>query len=365
VSKRITGQGRLIAVLSDGLGSGIKANILACLTATMLLRFVEEEREIGEAAEIVLNSLPVCRVRRISYATFSAVEADEEGHVRVVEEGNPDFLWLRGDQLRKSGYNVVISKSFPDRRMKVYQFQVNLGDRLIFCSDGVTQAGLGRPGRWHSGLQREGLVEMLRLVLKNRPDISSSDLARYIVRRAQAVDWDGLARDDISAAVIYFRTPRQAMVFTGAPFDESRDALYARVLERFEGRKAICGGTTAQLLSRELGRPLTMREYPSGGNLPPISEMPGIDLITEGAVTLSRTLEYLERNEKEGPGRDGRLMEFFLKSDVIHFMVGSRLNPANYDPAQPLELDIRRNIINRLAEVLQSKYLKKIIVRHF
>ena len=364
-SKRIAEQGRLIAVLSDGLGSGIKANILACMTATMLLRFVEEDREIKKAAEIVMNSLPVCRIRGISYATFSAVECDDEGHVRVVEEGNPDFLWLRGDLIIKPGYNVIRSTAFNDRQLKVYQFQAELGDRLLFCSDGVTQAGLGQEGRWRAGLRREGLSDMLRLVLKSRKDIASADLARYVVQRAQAVDQDGLARDDISSFVVYFRTPRQVLVFTGAPFDESRDAHYAGIFDRFEGRKIVCGGTTANLLARELGRTITVRDDPAGGHLPPIASMPGVDLITEGAVTLTRALEYLEKDELERADAAGQLLDFLLKSDLIHFMVGSKINQANFDPSQTVELDIRRNIVNRLAEALQRKFLKKTHVRHF
>ena len=67
VSKRYPDEERLIAVLSDGLGSGIKANILSCMTATMLLRFVEGDQiPIKDAAEIVMNSLPICQVRKIS-----------------------------------------------------------------------------------------------------------------------------------------------------------------------------------------------------------------------------------------------------------------------------------------------------------
>ena len=146
LSKRQVEEGRVIAVLSDGLGSGIKANILSCLTATMLLRFMDEHFEIKKAAEIIMNSLPVCQVRKISYATFSALECDDDGYVRIVEEGNPDFIWMRGPEPMKAGYNIVTSDSFPDRRMKVYHLQVEMGDRLIFCTDGVTRPAWGGRG---------------------------------------------------------------------------------------------------------------------------------------------------------------------------------------------------------------------------
>jgi len=359
-SKRRTEEGRLIAVLSDGLGSGIKANILSCMTATMLLRFVEEEIEIGKAAEIIMNSLPICRVRQISYATFSAVECDDEGNVRVVEEGNPDFVWMRGPEVLKAGYSLVTSKSFPDRQLKIYEFQVEMGDRLICCSDGVTQAGLGQEGPHKLGLRRTGLVEMLSSEIRMRRNISSSDLSNFIVRQAQAVERDGLAKDDISAAVVYFRDPRRALIFTGAPYDASRDGYYAQIFEKFKGRKAICGGTTASLISRELGNPVTINQDQAFGDLPPMSAMSGVDLITEGILTLTRALNYLEKEELEHRDAAGALVDFLLSSDVLHFMVGVKLNQAHYDPRLPVKFEIRRDIIQKMARVLKDKYLKKV-----
>ena len=144
ISKRYPDEARLIAVLSDGLGSGIKANILSCMTATMLLRFIENGQiPIRKAAEIIMNSLPVCKVRKISYSTFSAIDCDDYGSAKIVEEGNPEFIWIRNNEVMKPEYETVQSKTFKNRRMKLYKIQLRLGDRLIFCSDGVTQAGLG------------------------------------------------------------------------------------------------------------------------------------------------------------------------------------------------------------------------------
>ena len=362
-SKRLAEEGRLIAVLSDGLGSGIKANILSCMTATMLLRFVEEEIEIRKAAKIIMNSLPVCRVRKISYATFSAIECDDEGHVRVVEEGNPDFIWMRGPEEMKAGYNVVTSPSFPERRLKIYEFQVEMGDRLICCSDGVTQAGLGQEGPHKLGLRRAGLIDLLSAEIRMRRNIDSSDLSHFIVDSARAVERDGLAKDDISAAVVHFRTPRRALVFTGAPVDSSRDGYYAGIFARFNGKKAICGGTTAGLISRELERPLTISQDLTSGDLPPMSTMPGADLITEGILTLTRALNYLEREEPPHRDAAGALVDFLLGSDVLHFMLGVKLNQAHHDPRLPVEFEIRRDIINKMVKVLKNKYLKKVTLQ--
>ena len=127
VSKRYPDEGRLIAVLSDGLGSGIKANILSCMTATMLLRFIEDEQiSIKKAAKIIMNSLPVCQVRKISYSTFSAFECSDEGEIKIVEEGNPDFIHIRSGRLVEHTPRIVTSKKFTNRHMHLYNFKALL-----------------------------------------------------------------------------------------------------------------------------------------------------------------------------------------------------------------------------------------------
>ncbi|MDR2946269.1 MAG: serine/threonine-protein phosphatase [Candidatus Adiutrix sp.] len=357
-------EGRVIAVLSDGLGSGVKASILSLMTATMLLRFVEEDIEITKAAEIVMNSLPVCRVRKISYATFSVMECDDEGNVRLVEEGNPDFIWMRGTEVMNAPCRLVPSKSFPDRRLKVYSFQVEMGDRLICCSDGVTQAGLGRRGPYMTGLQRDGLIELLKATIKMHRNISSSELSRSIVESALAVEADGLAKDDVSAGVIYFRTPRRAVVFTGAPYDQRDDAHYAAIFNKIAGRKAICGGATAAMLGRELGRQAVVdTSLPSGG-LPPQSRMPGVDLVTEGILTLTRALTYLEKAQLDCRDPAGALVDFMLASDALHFMVGAKVNEAHHNPRHPVTFEIRREVVQKIIAVLKDKYLKKVTLQY-
>src|SRR5574344_922395 len=174
LSKRLPNEARLIAVLSDGLGSGIKANILSCMTATMLLQFIEGGQiAIDRAAEIIMNSLPVCKIRKISYSTFSAIDCDEEGNAKIVEEGNPDFLWIRDNRVMTPEFETIQSKTFKNRKLKIYKIKLELNDRLIFTSDGVTQCGLGSE-TLKLGLRREGLIKMVLEILKRTPDISSS-----------------------------------------------------------------------------------------------------------------------------------------------------------------------------------------------
>ena len=364
VSKRYPDEARLIAVLSDGLGSGIKANILSCMTATMLLQFIENQQiSIRKAAEIIMNALPICKVRHISYSTFSAIDVNDDGQAKIVEEGNPEFIWIRNNEVLKPKFETIQSKTFKNRKMKIYKIDLKLGDRLIFCSDGVTQAGLGG-GRLKLGLRRDGLIVLLQDKLKEHPDISSSELSHYLVNQARNIETDRRPKDDISACVLYFRDPRESLIFTGPPYHQSKDAEYARMFDNFKGKKAICGGTTANLISRELNKPITMDTTISIGKLPSCSYMDGVDLVTEGVLTLTKTLEYLEAGTSDIDNAAGKLVNFLLDSDCINFMVGAKLNQAHYDPALPVEIEIRKNIIKKIADVLQNKYFKKVNIQY-
>lgn len=365
ISKRYPDEAKLIAVLSDGLGSGIKANILSCMTATMLLKFVEGQQiPIRHAAEIVMNSLPVCKVRKISYSTFSVVDVNDEGLARIVEEGNPEFIWIKNNEVMTPHYETIQSKTFKNRCMKSYKINLELGDRLIFCSDGVTQCGLGN-GRLKLGLRREGLINLVLAKIAEEPTISSSELSAYIVRQARNIETDRLPKDDISACVLYCREPRVSLVFTGPPFLQKKDPEYAQMFKDFKGKKAICGGTTANLISRELNIPITMDKTISVGKLPSCSYMEGVDLVTEGILTLTQALEYLEAGQTTGiDNAAGKLVEFLLDSDCINFMVGAKLNQAHYNPALPIEIEIRKNIVKKMAVILQDKYFKKVSVQY-
>ena len=363
VSKRYPETGRLIAVLSDGLGSGVKANILSCMTSTMLLRFIEAQSDIRLACEIIMNSLPVCKVRKISYSTFSAIDYNDDGTATIVEEGNPEFIWIRDGEVMEPECEIITSKTFKNRHMHIYRINLEKNDRLIFCSDGVTQAGLGSKDL-KLGLRREGLIKIVKKELVKNPEISSSELSRRIVKAAQYIEPNGKAKDDISAVSIYCREPRTSLVFTGPPYHQEKDKFYAKTFKDFKGKKAICGGTTANLISRELKIPVETKISINAGKLPEISVMNGVDLVTEGILTLTKTAEYLEDASQLQDNAAGKLVKFLLDSDCINFMVGAKLNQAHYDPNLPVEIEIRKNIIKKISNLLETKYIKKVMVQY-
>ncbi len=360
-SNRFPEMKRVVAVLSDGLGSGIKANILACMTSTMLLKFMESNSDIENSCEIIMNSLPVCKVRGISYSTFSAIDCFENGKAKIVEEGNPDFIWIRDMQVLKPEYQVIQSKDFKNRKMKVYNISLEKHDRIIFCSDGATQVAMGSK-QYPLGLERRGLIKIILKKLQQQPDISSQDLSDYLIHQIELIAPNRELKDDTSILSIYCRDPRETLIFTGPPYHQEKDNYWAKTFMEFKGKKVISGGTTANIISRELNIPVTTDISVNAGKLPSPLKMDGVDLVTEGILTLTKTVEYLEGGKTENDAAK-ILMDFLLDNDVIHFLVGAQMNKAHYDPNLPVEIEIRKNIIKQMAKILEEKYLKKVKVQ--
>lgn len=360
-SERFTDMNRLVAVLSDGLGSGIKADILACMTSTMLLKFLKENADIEKSCEIIMNSLPVCKVRGISYSTFSAIDCYDGGKAIIVEEGNPDFIWIRDGEVLKPECTIIESKNFKNRKMRVYDIKLELNDRIIFCSDGATQVAMGTK-TYPLGLERDGLINIILSKLKMDKNISSSELSNYLIKQIELIAPDKKLLDDTSIVSIYCREPRESLVFTGPPYHIEKDNYYANTFKNFKGKKAIAGGTTANIISRELNIPVKTDLSLNVANLPGIYCMDGVDLVTEGILTLTKTMEYLEDNNYQNDAA-GKLMRFMLDSDCISFLVGAQLNQAHYDPNLPIEIEIRKNIVRKIAKILEDKYLKKVKVQ--
>ena len=154
------------------------------------------------------------------------------------------------------------------------------------------------------------------------------------------------------------------LLFTGPPFDQNRDAECARLFREFRGTRVISGGTSAEIISRELGVPLELDLDSASGDLPPLSRLKGADLVTEGIFTLSRAARYLESGEFQHNDPAGQLVELMRRNDIINFLVGTRINEAHQDPNLPVDLELRRNIVKRLAAVLRDRYMKDVEI-HF
>jgi len=360
LSRKIKAEDRIISVLSDGLGSGVKASVLANLTATMALRYTSAFVDVRQSAKTIMDTLPICEKRKISYSTFTIVDLDEDGKTRVIEHGNPPLVLLRGQTPVPVERTSFTLEAWKDRVIYYSEFDTQLGDRIVYFSDGVSQSGLGRAGM-PLGWGQANVVNFLTGQVQQENEISSHELSRRLV--AEAATHDGLGpKDDITCGVVYYRRPRRLLIITGPPFCKERDGELAEKVRTFNGRKAICGGTTANIVSRLLNRPVTMSLARLTPDIPPAAEMEGVDLVTEGTVTLAKVAEILEHGplidgQRKNPARD--LVALMLESDIVEFVVGTRINEAHQDPNVPVELDLRRNIIRKIASLLESRYLKE------
>jgi hypothetical protein len=366
LSQKVKLEDRVVSVLSDGLGSGVKASVLATMTATMALKFAASAMDMRRSAEIIMDTLPICSVRKISYSTFTVVDMTSTGETRIIEHGNPPFLLIRPEGELVIQKTEVRPKRWQDRLINFSSFEVQREDRIIFFSDGITQAGMGE-FRTPLGWGLENVDKFVREQIRWDPYISARELSRLLV--AQAVEIDGLgAKDDITCAVVYFRSPRKLLVMTGAPFNRAHDQDLAKMAERTSGRKVICGGTTANIISRLLGRAIKidMRQQ-LDPKVPPSARMEGFELVTEGTLTLGEVARLLEEGfDPEGMKSNAavRLANMLLDSDIVKFAVGTRINEAHQDPNIPVELDLRRNIVKRIAQLLESKHMKRVIIQY-
>lgn len=367
VSRKISQEDRVVTVLADGLGSGIKAGVLATLTATFAGRCIAGHIEARKTAELIMSILPICQERKIAYSTFTIVDTGKDGTTLLVEYGNPPVIWTRADKLMVVPRQSV-SLTRPDGtsdEMTFSRFTAREGDRLILFSDGVSQAGMGGDAT-PLGWKTENVADAVVKELVKKPGISARELAKYILQKALLLDGE-TARDDITCGVISFRFPRRLLVVTGPPIARERDPEVARFLNEFNGKRIVCGGTTGRLIARELGKKIMLNLDNADESIPPFSKMEGVDLVTEGTLTLAEVVRLLESPEKLAVANEhaARLVvEAMLDSDVICFLVGTRINEAHQDPNVPVELDIRRNIVRRIRSALETRFLKETTLRY-
>jgi hypothetical protein len=366
LSRKVEPEGRILTVLADGLGSGVKASVLASMTATMALKYAASSMDIQTSAETIMDTLPICSVRKISYSTFTVVDMASTGETRIIEHGNPPFLLVRPKEELKIAKTEVRPTRWHDRVISYSTFDVQREDRIIFFSDGISQAGMGEH-RTPLGWGLANVDKYVREQIRWNPYISARELSRLLVAKAEEFDVIG-ARDDITCGVVYFRKPRQLLVLTGAPFDRSHDQSMAMMSVSTPGRKVICGGTTANIISRLLNRPIQIDiGQLLDPKVPPSAKMEGFELVTEGTLTLGEVLRLLEEGfaaEDMKSNAAVRLATMLLDSDIVRFAVGTRINEAHQDPNIPVELDLRRNIVKRIAQLLESKYLKRALIQY-
>jgi len=361
-------EGRIVCTLSDGLGSGVKANVLATLTASMGQKFTTSKMDIVQSAHVIMKTLPICRERKISYSTFTMVDIEPSGKTGIIEYDNPQFILVREGRVIKPECRIIpLENRFPGRseHLKHTQLTLHDEDRLIFFSDGVSQSGIGTAAM-PLGWRTPEIEKFILNEINKKKTISATELSRIIVGRALLNDIQK-AKDDITCAVVYPRNPRKLLILSGPPIDRKNDDLLFRKYQDFTGTKIICGGTTAQIIAERLDKPIETNLRERTADIPPTSIMEGADLVTEGILTLSKTAELIENKDSWNAMKQNaakRIITMLMNSDEVHFIIGTKINEAHQDPSIPVEISLRRTIINRIKKTLEEKYLKKTFLEY-
>jgi hypothetical protein len=367
LTKKVKEEGRIIIVLSDGMGHGVKANMLGILAATMAINFTKEHKQAERIAETILNTLPIDSEKQTSFATFSIVDIETDGSVTIIEYENPQCLILRGNEKIKPNWTSLKlnTKRLVGREIKSYTFKATKEDRIVLFTDGISQSGMGKVYTMGWGIENAHEFTLQQVVKDN--NISASKLAFKIISEAYKND-SFVCKDDTSSAVIYFREPRKIIICTGPPVEPERDSEYATIFKDFNGKKIVCGGSTGELLKRELKLEIEEKKTQDDPELPPMSYMEGADLFTEGILTLSKVNTILHKynnNYKLEKGPADQIVRLLLDSDEIYFLVGTKINEAHQDPNVPIELEIRRTIVRRIERILEEGFLKDVTVKFF
>ncbi len=339
-------------VLSDGLGSGVKANILATLTTQIAMHMLKNNLPLDEVVRTLSETLPLDHVRKLAYSTFAIAQFFKEGNGRVAEFDTPSAILLRKRKVRPIIYE---KRSIEDKSICEAFLDLKDGDWIIFVSDGVLNAGIG--GSYPLGWGWEQVAGFLEKHAHRK--FSAGELADKL---AEAVNelYEGRPGDDVSIVVIKVRRKLVATVFTGPPLEKSSDQKTISKFIKSPGQLAVCGGTTARIVARHLERPLEVDLKTLTHDVPPIGRIEGIDLVSEGILTLTKTSQLLRSGAGTKAVRfraDGaaNLLRFLLEADYIHFIVGQAVNPAHQNPEFPHHLVIRMTIVREIVTELRKR----------
>jgi hypothetical protein len=343
-----------ILVLSDGLGCGIKASILARLTTEIIGTMLRERARLRDVLETVAGTLPTCRVRELAYATFVILKIEQgTGRFQLVSfDGPPAILVKHGLAHRLTARAMKMC----GKLIQLSEGVLEEGDFLGLMSDGVLHASRGviLDPHWNWDTIAERLTSALA-----RGQLSSERLVRSVMAET-AQRYGGEPGDDATFVGVLARESRRLMIFTGPPSDKARDQACTERLMTFEGHRVICGGTTANIVAENWGEAVRTDESTADEGIPPTASLPEVNLVTEGILTMARALDYLDQSQGD-PNRlpftrNGAVLlaRELLRADSVVFMAGESVNPFYQNPQLPRSVSIRRSLVTQLGERLKQ-----------
>ena len=357
----------LTLVLADGLGSGVKANILSTLTSKILSTMIENGMPIEECVDTIVKTLPVCSVRKVAYSTFTIIHVEENTTATLIQFDNPNVILLRGG---KHWDYPTTSRVIEGKTILESKFPLQLNDMMIAMSDGAIWAGVGQSMNF--GWQRDNVVEFAERMYEDT--LSAKMMAALIVDECNRL-YAGEPGDDTTVAAVRVRERKPVNLMIGPPADPADVGKMMALFFAKEGKKIVCGGTTSKLAANYLHEDVvTSLDYGTDPDIPPTATIKGVDLVTEGVITLSRVVEYanvflnnsdlanLWSLQTDGASRIAQYL--FEYATDISFFVGRAINPAHQNPDLPITFGIKIQLVKQLSEALE-KMRKRVSVSYF
>ncbi len=353
-----------VIVLADGLGSGVKASILSTLTSKIISTMVAQGISLEECVSTIAQALPICSVRGVAYSTFTIIHLKDNRVAELIQFDNPHIILIRDGEI----YNYPETETNIDGK-KIFRSTVLLQENDIFVamSDGCPHAGIGRA--YNFGWKREDIAEFMKGLAP--VGYTAKTLSTMLVDECFR-QYGGHPGDDATACVVRIRRREPMNLLFGPP--RNRDDC-GRMMSLFfskEGKHIVCGGTTSSIAADFLGKKLRPTLNFEKSDVPPIAELEGVDLVTEGVITINKVIEYAkdalaENKEYEhwSFGRDGASLicrMLFEEATDINFFVGRAVNPAHQNPDLPINFNIKMNLVEELSGCLRKmgKHVKVI-----
>ncbi len=355
-----------VIVLADGLGSGVKASILSTLTSKIISTMVSEGLSLEECISTIAATLPVCSVRGVAYSTFTLIRLVNNEYAEIMEYDNPAVILLR------DGRGVEIPKKEVNIGGKlIYSSRVKLQENDIFIamSDGCIHAGVGMSLNF--GWGRRDIVTFMETFYD--VGFTAKTLSTILLDECNRL-YGGKPGDDTSVCTIRIKRREPMNLLFGPPSNRDDCDKMMSLFFSKEGKHIVCGGTTSSIAAKYVGKPIRTEIDFLDPDIPPISHIEGVDLVTEGVITVNRVLEYakdyLKDNEsykhwsykQDGASQICRLL--FEEATDINFYVGRAMNPAHQNPDLPINFNIKMQLVVELSDCLR-KMGKRIKVSYF
>ncbi len=357
----------IVVVLADGMGSGVKASILSTLTSKIISTMMAEGLKIEDCVSAIAAALPICQVRKVAYSTFTILHIIENERVELIQYDNPAVIFIRDDEI----WDYPKQELYIEGK-KIYKSEIRLqeNDIMVAMSDGCPHAGSGL--EYNTEWEWEDIANYVRNI--SAAGYSAKNLATMLVDECDR-EYAYKPTDDATACILKVRKREPVNILFGPPRNRDDSNRMMTLYFSKAGKHIICGGTTASIAAKYLRKEVRVNmALDEESDVPPISEIDGVDLVTEGVITMSRVVEYakdsLEKNElyeKWGFGHDGASLicrMLFEEATDVNFYVGRAVNPAHQNPDLPISFNIKMQLVKELTEYL-GKMGKRVKVSYF